>query len=125
MSNMPVDLIIQDCLHKLAGGIEKGIPGSILARAMTAADVAREARSLTGLEATARALLYKIANDASLPRVLAALAAVGGPKDLATLDAMLAGVLEARRLDATGDLGAARPLAHPAAPAKPATGGAA
>ena len=39
--------------------------------------------------------------------------------------AMLAGVLEARRLDATGDLGAARPVTPPAPSAKPATGGAA
>ena len=125
MSNMPVDMIIQSALHKVAGGIESGLPGSLLDRAMTANEVAKEARSPRGLEAMARKILCLISHDASLPRVLAALATVGGPRDLATLDAMLAGVLEARRLDATGDLGAARPVTPPAPSAKPATGGAA
>ena len=108
MPATPVDQIMSREFDAVAEAIDACADRAKLAEAV---------RTPENREAMARGLLCKISHAAGLPRVLATLAAVGGPTSLEQIGSMLDGVIAVRRLELTGDAGVAGGAAGPATPA--------
>jgi hypothetical protein len=93
--NRPVELIITERMHNAAQRVEQ-------AAGQDAAGTADAIAKPTFAEALARQLLCDVAHKASVPRVLEALAAIGGPSTPAEVMARLDAAREAQRREAGG-----------------------